>query len=314
MKVFVAGATGAVGKRLVPLLVERGHEVVGLTRSPEKAEMVKGMGAEPAIADGLDAAAVRQAVEGAQPEAIIHQMTALQDVKGFRNFDKEFAGANVLRTKGLDNLLAAARAVGTKRFIAQSYGNWNYERNGSGPKSEEDPLDPNPPKNQRRTMEAIRYLESAVTGAEDLEGIALRYGNFYGQGTAFDNPDGDIIELVQKRRLPVVGEGGGVWSFIHVDDIATGTAAALEKGERGIYNVCDDRPAPVAEWIPGLAEAVGAMPPRHVPVWVGRLATGEVGVSMMTQIKGASNAKAKRELGWSPKYPSWREGFRDGLG
>ena len=312
MKVFVAGATGAVGRRLVPLLVNSGHEVVGTTRSAEKADAVREMGAEPAVADGLDAAAVRQAVERAEPEAIIHQMTALTGVKSFRNFDKEFAGANELRTKGTDNLLEAARAVGTKRFIAQSYGNWNYERTGSEPKSEEDPLDPNPPKNQTRSLEAIRYVESTVTGADDVEGIALRYGNFYGPGTGFAS-DGDLVEMVRKRKLPVVGDGGGVWSFIHVDDIASITVAALERGRRGIYNASDDRPAPVAEWLPGLAEAVGAKPPRHVPVWVGRLATGEVGVSMMTQISGTSNAKAKRELDWAPKYPSWREGFRSGL-
>jgi nucleoside-diphosphate-sugar epimerase len=313
MRVFVAGATGAVGKKLVPLLVEQGHEVVGMTRSPEKADAVRAMGAEPAIADGLDADAVRGAVRAAEPEVVVHQMTALTRVKGFRNFDKEFEGANRLRTEGTDNLLAAAREVGAKRFVAQSYGNWNYERTGAGPKSEEDPLDPEPPRNQTRSMEAIRYLEGAVTGAEGIEGLALRYGNFYGPGTVFAREDGDLIELVEKRKLPVVGDGGGVWSFIHVDDIATITAAALDRGNRGIYNACDDAPAPVAEWLPGLAEAVGAKPPRHVPVWVGRLATGEVGVSMMTQIRGASNAKAKRELDWAPAYPSWREGFRSGL-
>ncbi len=312
MKVFVAGATGAVGRRLVSLLVERGHEVVGMTRSPEKEDAVREMGAEPAVADGLDAAAVRQAVERAEPEAIIHQMTALAGVTGLRNFDKEFAGANELRTTGLDNLLEAARAVGTKRFIDQSYGNWNYERTGTELKTEEDPLDPNPPKNQTKSIEAIRYLEEAVMGADYVEGIALRYGNFYGPGTGFAT-DGDLVELVRKRKLPVIGDGGGVWSFIHVDDVATNTTAALDRGERGIYNAADDGPAPVADWLPGLAEAVGAKPPRHVPTWLGRLAAGEVGVSMMTQIRGTSNAKAKRELGWGPKYPSWREGFRSGL-
>jgi nucleoside-diphosphate-sugar epimerase len=312
MKVFVAGATGAVGKRLVPELVKRGHEVVGMTRSPEKEELVRELGAEPAFADGLDAAAVRQAVERAEPEAIVHQMTALGEAKSFRRFDRDFAGANELRTKGLDNLLGAARAVGTKRFIAQSYGNWNYERTGTEPKTEEDPLDPNPPANQTKTLEAIRYLEDAVTGADYVEGIALRYGNFYGPGTVFAE-DGDLVEMVRKRKLPVVGDGGGVWSFIHVDDVATITAAALDQGKRGIYNASDDAPSPVAEWLPGLAQAVGAKPPRHVPTWVGRIATGEVGASMMTQIRGASNAKARRELDWAPKYPSWREGFRSGL-
>ena len=235
MKVFVAGATGAVGKRLVPLLVANGHEVVGMTRSAEKADAISAMGAEPAVADGLDAAAVRQVVERAEPEAIVHQMTALTGVTSFRNFDKEFAGANELRTKGTDNLLEAARAVGTKRFIAQSYGNWNYERTGSEPKTEEDPLDPTPPRNQTRSLEAIRYVEDAVTGADHVEGVAHRYGNFYGPGTGFAT-DGDIVELVRRRKLPVVGDGGGVWSFIHVDDVASATLASLERG-RGIYNV-----------------------------------------------------------------------------
>ncbi len=312
MKVFVAGATGAVGRKLVPALVKQGHEVVGMTRSPEKEDVVREMGAEPAIANGLDATAVRLAIEGAEPEAIIHQMTALANAKSLRRFDKDFAGANELRTTGLDNLLEAARAVGTKRFIAQSYGNWNYERSGSELKTEEDPLDPNPPANQTKTLEAIRYLEDAVTGAEDLEGIAMRYGNFYGPGTGFAT-DGDLVEMVRKRKLPVVGDGAGVWSFAHVHDVAAITAAALKRGKRGIYNACDDAPSPVAEWLPGLAEAVGARQPRHVPTWVARLATGEVGVSMMTRIRGASNAKAKRELDWAPIYPSWREGFRSGL-
>jgi nucleoside-diphosphate-sugar epimerase len=312
MKVFVAGATGAVGKRLVPLLVSQGHEVVGMTRSARKADSVRRMGAEPTVADGLDASAVRQAVERAEPEAVIHQMTALSGAKSFRRFDREFAGSNKLRIQGTDHLLAAARAVGAKRFIAQSYGNWNYERTGTERKTEEDPFDPDPPANQRGTLEAIRYVEDTVTRADYLDGIALRYGNFYGPGTGFAK-DGDLVEAVRKRRLPIVGDGAGVWSFIHVDDIASATAAALERGARGVYNVVDDEPAPVSEWLPELARAIGAKPPRHVPVWIGRLATGEVGVSMMTRIRGASNAKAKRELGWAPSYASWRQGFRSGL-
>jgi nucleoside-diphosphate-sugar epimerase len=312
MRVFVAGATGAVGKRLVPLLIEQGHDVVGMTRSAEKAEWLRKLGAEAAVADGLDPAAVQEAVERAEPEAVIHQMTALTGAKSFRRFDHEFAGANRLRTEGTDHLLAASRAAGVRRFVAQSYGNWNYERTGTQPKTEEDPLDPNPPKNQRRSIEAIRYVEDTVTGADGIEGIALRYGNFYGPGTGFAR-DGDLVEMVRKRRLPIVGDGAGVWSFAHMDDVAAATAAALERGAPGIYNVVDDEPAPVAEWLPALAEAVGAKPPRHVPVWVGRVATGEVGVSMMTQIRGASNAKAKRELGWEPRWGSWRQGFREGL-
>jgi len=309
MRVFVAGATGAVGKRLVPLLVAQGHDVVGMTRSSERAESLRGLGAEPAIADGLDAAAVRQAVEKAKPEVVIHQMTALTGVKSFRKFDDEFALANLLRTEGTDHLLAAARSAGARRFVAQSYGNWNYERSSTEPKTEEDPLDSNPPANQRRSLDAIRYLEEAVVGADYLEGLALRYGTFYGPGTGFA-VDGYLAELVRRRRLPIVGDGAGVWSFIHVDDVATATLAAAERGAPGVYNVADDEPAPVAVWLPEYALALGAKPPRHVPVWLGRLATGEVGVSMMTQIRGASNAKAKRELGWEPRYRSWREGFR----
>jgi nucleoside-diphosphate-sugar epimerase len=196
--------------------------------------------------------------------------------------------------------------------VAQSYGNWNYERTGDGAKVEEDPLDPSPPPNQAESLDAIRYLERAVTGADGIDGLALRFGNFYGPGTGLAR-DGDLVALVRKRRLPIIGEGGGVWSFVHVDDVATATVAALERGAPGIYNVADDEPAPVAEWLPGLAREVGAKPPRRVPVWVGRMAAGEVGVSMMTRIRGASNAKAKRELAWQPRYASWREGFQTGL-
>jgi 2-alkyl-3-oxoalkanoate reductase len=312
MKVFVAGATGAVGKRLVPLMLAQGHDVVGMTRSPQKAGFVRELGAEPAVADGLDADAVREAVTKAEPEVVIHQMTALAGVKSFRNFDEGFALANRLRTEGTDHLLAAARSVGARRFVAQSFGNWNYERSGAGPKTEEDPFDSNPPAKQRRSLDAIRYLENAVTRADYLQGFALRYATFYGPGTGFA-VDGDIAELVRRRRLPIVGDGSGVWSFVHVDDVAGATLAAAERGAPGAYNVADDEPAPVAVWLPEYAHALGAKPPRHVPVWLGRLASGEVGVSMMTRIRGASNAKAKRELGWEPRYGSWRQGFRSGL-
>jgi 2-alkyl-3-oxoalkanoate reductase len=313
MKVFVAGATGAVGKRLVPLLVASGHEVTAMIRSQEKAEAVLAAGATPAIADGLDRAAVIKAVMQAEPEVVIHHMTGLTGAQSFRRFDDEFALTNRLRTEGLDYLLEAARAVRARRLIAQSYGNWNYERTGSRAKTEEDALDSNPPANQRKSLEAIRHLEHAVTETDDIEGIALRLGNLYGPGTGFAL-DGDLVRLVRKRKLPIVGEGGGVWSFAHVDDVATATIAAVEHGESGTFNVADDEPAPVSVWLPELAKAVDAKPPRHVPVWLGRLAVGEVGISMMIQIRGASNAKAKRELGWTPLYPSWRDGFRTGLG
>ena len=313
MKVFVAGASGAVGKRLVPLLVAGGYEVTAMTRSKEKVDLLRSSGAEAVVADGLDRAAVMQAVARAEPEVVIHQMTALTGIKSFKRFDDEFELTNRLRTEGVDHLLEAARACRARRVIVQSFGNWNYERTGDRLKTEEDPLDPSPPANQRRSLDAIRYQERAVLEAEELEGIALRVSNFYGPGTGFAL-DGDLVRLVRKRRLPIVGAGSGVWSFIHVDDVATATMAAIGHGESGICNVADDDPSPVAVWLPELAKAVGVKPPWHVPVWLGRLAIGEVGVSMMTQIKGASNAKAKRELAWTPRYRSWRDGFRTGLG
>jgi nucleoside-diphosphate-sugar epimerase len=313
MKVFVAGGTGAIGARLVPLLVTGGHDVAAMTRSPRKADALRAAGAEPVVADGLDRAAVMQAVMRAKPEVVIHQMTDLTGVNSFRRFDDEFALTNRLRTEGTDHLLAAALAAGARRVIAQSYGNWNYERTGTAPKRETDPFDPSPPANQVRSLEAIRHVERACLGTQGIEGVALRYANLYGPGTGFAL-NGDLAELVRKRRLPIVGDGAGVWSFIHVDDAASATVAVLERGAPGAYNVVDDEPAPVATWLPELARALGAKPPRHVPRWVGRLATGEVGVSMMTQIRGASNAKAKRELAWTPSYPSWRDGFRTGLG
>jgi 2-alkyl-3-oxoalkanoate reductase len=313
MMVFVAGATGAVGKRLVPLLASNGYEVTAMTRSPEKAESLRAVGVEPVVADGLDRTAVIEAVVRAKPEVVIHQMSGLTGAKSFKRFDDEFAVTNRLRTEGTDHLLEAGRAAGAKRLIAQSYGNWNYERSGTGPKTEEEPLDPNPPANQRRSLDAISYLERALLEANELEGVVLRYGNLYGPGTGFA-PDGDLVRLVRKRRLPIVGDGAGVWSFVHVDDVATATIAAIEHGRPGIYNIADDEPAPVAVWLPELAKAVGAKPPRLVPAWLGRFAIGDVGISMMTRIRGASNAKAKRELGWTPLYPSWRDGFRSALG
>jgi 2-alkyl-3-oxoalkanoate reductase len=313
-KVFVAGATGAVGKRLVPILVASGYEVTGSTRSPEKEGWLREVGADPVLIDGLDRNAVMKGVMRAEPDVVVHELTGLASAKSFKKFDDEFALTNRLRTEGTDYLLEAALAVGARRFVAQSYGNWNYERTGSELKSEVDPFDSDPPANQRNTLEAIVYLEQAVTSASDIEGIALRHANHYGPGTGFAL-DGDLVALVRKRRLPVIGDGGGVWAFIHVDDLARATIAAIEHGKPGgIYNIVDDEPVAAATWIPGLAEAVGAKAPRHVPVWLGKLAAGEVGVSMMTQIRGTSNAKAKRELGWRPRYTSWRDGFRTGLG
>jgi nucleoside-diphosphate-sugar epimerase len=276
-------------------------------------DALRSIGAHPIVADGLDRTAVMQAVTRAEPEVVIHQMTGLTGVKSFKRFDDEFASTNRLRTEGVDYLVEAARSAGARRVIAQSFGNWNYERTGDRLKTEEDPLDPDPPTNQRKTLHAIRYLERAVVEADQLEGVALRVGNFYGPGTGFAL-DGDLVRLVRRRRLPIVGDGAGVWSFIHVDDVATATIAAIDHGQPGIYNIADDDPAAVSVWLPELANAVEAKPPWHVPVWLGRLAIGEVGVSMMTKIKGASNAKAKRELDWTPRYRSWRDGFRHGLG
>jgi nucleoside-diphosphate-sugar epimerase len=313
MKVFVAGATGAIGRPLVPRLIAAGHEVVAMTRTRDKERALREAGAEPVVADGLDRTGVMQALMRAEPEAVIHEMTGLSGMGNVKNFDKEFALTNRLRSEGTDHLLEAALAAGARRFVVQSFGNWNYERMGVGPKNEAAPFDPSPPAKQRRSLTAIRHLERVVLGADGLSGIALRYGNLYGPGAGFSQ-EGDTATMLRRRRFPLIGEGSGVWSFIHVDDAAAATVAALERGAAGnAYNVCDDDPAPVSSWLPELARAVDAPVPRHVPVWLGRLATGEVGVSLMTQIRGASNAKAKRDLELTLRYPSWREGFRAGL-
>jgi 2-alkyl-3-oxoalkanoate reductase len=300
MRVFVAGASGAIGSRLVPKLVERGHEVVGSSRSPEKSDQLAALGAEPVVLDLLDPAAVRKAVSAARPEAIIHQATALSGLSDVKNPDRSFAQTNRLRTEGTDALLAAAREAGVGRFVAQSFAGWPYAREGGQVKTEDDPLDPTPVPTMRETLDGIRHLERA---AVDAGGVALRYGGFYG------SPGDAQIELVRKRRFPIVGDGGGVWSFVHLDDAATATALALEQGATGIYNIVDDEPAPVSEWLPALAKAIDAKPPRRVPRWLARILAGEAGVALMTEIRGASNVKAKRELGWTLLYPSWRQGF-----
>jgi len=310
MRIFLAGATGAIGGRLVPLLLEAGHEVTGTTRSPAKADVLRAAGAEPVMADGLDRDAIVAAIAAARPDAIVHQLTALGDLTSLRNLDGAFALTNRLRTEGTDNLLAGAREAGTRRFVAQSFTGWPYARTGGPVKTEDDPLDPDPVPSMSKTLAAIRRLEQTVTQAG---GIALRYGGFYGPGTGL-TPGGDQVELIRKRRFPIVGDGGGVWSFIHIDDAAAATLAALERGTPGaIYNVVDDDPAPVREWLPALAAAAGAKPPRRLPRWLARVVAGESVATMMTEIRGASNAKAKRELGWEPAHPSWREGFRAAL-
>lgn len=308
MRVFVAGAGGVIGRRLLPQLIDRGHEVVGTTRSREKLESIRAVGATAVVMDGLDAPSVGEAVARAEPEVVIHQMTALAGVTDLRRFDNAFAVTNELRTRGTDYLLAAADAVGVRRFVAQSYAGWPNERIGALVKSEEDPLDPNPPAQQRRSIAAIRYLERTVVGAP-LDGLVLRYGSLYGPGTSI----AEFAEWIRRRKLPLVGDGAGVWSFVHADDAAAATALAVDRGAPGVYNIVDDDPAPVAEWLPYLAECLGAPPPRRVPAWLARLVVGDVGVSVMTQIRGSSNAKAKRELGWTPTWRSWREGFKHGL-
>lgn len=311
-RVFVAGATGAIGKRLVPWLVASGYEVIGMTRNGAKAETLRELGAEPVVADGLDPIAVMKAVMHAEPDVVVHEMTGLSGITSLKHFDRQFARTNLLRTKGTDYLLEASRAAGARRFIAQSFGNWDYERTGSKIKTEEDPLDPDPPNDQVESLRAIRHLERAVLDTHGIEGIVLRYANFYGPGTGIA-ADGEIAPLLRKRRYPIVGDGRGVWSFVHIDDAAIATVAAIEVGRPGVYNVADDDPACTAEWLPELAKAIGAKPPRHVPAWLARLGAGEAGVSMFTRIRGASNAKARRELAWIPRFRSWRTGFFEGL-
>jgi nucleoside-diphosphate-sugar epimerase len=314
MRVFVAGAGGALGKQLVPRLVADGHEVIGMIRSESKRDLVSGLGARPVVADALAFDDVMRAVAEAEPEVILHQLTSIPGNLEPRHFDRDFAATNRLRTEGTDHLLAAARAVGCRRFVAQSYAGWPYARAGGPVKTEDDPLDPDPPAQFRRTLDAIRYLEAAVTGADWVEGLVFRYGAFYGPGTSIGlEPVGEQVEVVRKRRFPVVGSGAGVWSLVQIEDATTATAAAVDAGRAGIYNVVDDDPAPVSEWLPVLAAAVGAKPPRRVPRWLGRLLAGEATVVLMTEARGASNAKAKRELDWELRHPSWRVGFSEGL-
>jgi nucleoside-diphosphate-sugar epimerase len=313
MKVFVAGASGVVGAHLIPELIRRGHPVVGTTRTTQRADGLRALGAEAVVLDAFDAVAVKGAVADAAPDVVVHQLTALPRDADIKGFEASFVMTNRLRTEALDHLLAAAHDSGARRFVAQSYAAWPYERTGGPVKTEDDPLDRTPPAPMRAALEAIRYLEASVTHAQDLQGLALRYGAFYGPGTAL-GAGGSILDAVRRRRFPIVGDGGGVWSFLHVDDLAAATADAIERGPAGVYNVVDDEPAPVAEWLPELARALGAKPPRHVPVWLARFLVGDAGISLMTEIRGASNVKAKRDLGWQPRVPSWRTGFRTGLG
>jgi 2-alkyl-3-oxoalkanoate reductase len=304
MRVFVTGATGALGRHLVPLLAAAGHEVTATTRRPGKAAELRAAGAQAVILDGLDRDAVIAAVRAAAPEVIVHEMTALADMRSLRNFDKVFAGTNDLRTRGTDNLLAAAGAAGTRRVVAQGYTGWPNQRAGGPVKTEDDPLDPRPVRSAARSLAAIRHLEETVPH-EVPEGLVLRYGGFYGPGASEV-----LLDMVRKRKVPVIGGGAGIWSFIEITDAAAATAAAVSRGAPGVYNIVDSDPAPVAQWLPYLASVAGAKPPLRVPAWLGRLLAGDLVLAQMTTVRGSSNEKARRQLGWQPRYPSWREGFR----
>jgi nucleoside-diphosphate-sugar epimerase len=307
MRVFVAGATGALGRHLVPKLVAAGHQVTATTRTPGKVGRLRAAGAEPVVVDGRDREAVIAAVAAARPEVIVHQMTALADLRSLRKVDREFAATNELRTRGTDNLLAAAARAGTRRVVAQGH-NFVYARSGGRVKTEEDPLDARPIPSAARTVAAIRYVDETVPLAAP-EGIVLRYGTFYGPGAS--DP---LLDAVRKRQMPVIGGGTGTWSFIEIGDAAAATLAAVEGGAPGVYNVVDSDPAPVADWLPYLAEVAGARPPLRLPAWLGRLLAGEFVVAQMTDGRGCSNEKARKELGWDPRYASWREGFRAWVG
>ncbi len=321
MKVFLAGATGVLGRALVPQLVARGHEVVGMTRTASKQELVRGLGARPVVADALDPDAVARAVAAAEPEVIVHELTALSgpmSVRDARRPDRSSAAimTNRLRTEATDHLLAAGRAAGARRVVAQSFGAFRFDRAGGPVRTEADALDPTAtPPALRSIQEGYLYLERAVTAIDWGEGIALRYGAFYGPGTSISlTPDAQMAAPIRKRQLPIVGDGGGVSSYVHIDDAAAATAIAVERGRPGVYYVVDDEPAPVREWLPALASALDAGPPRHLPRWLGRLVAGTAAATMMTEARGASNEKARRELGWQPRYASWRQGFVQGLG
>jgi nucleoside-diphosphate-sugar epimerase len=310
MRVFVAGGSGVLGRRLVPQLVARGHQVTATTTNSAKVEVLEHLGAEAVVMDGLDAVAVGEAVAKAQPEVIVHQMTAISAAHAgkpdMKHMDRWFAGTNRLRTEGTDHLLAAAEATGVTHFVAQGYGAWNGRREGGWVKTEQDPVDPMTGTPAEPGMKAISHVEDVVVKAG---GAVLRYGWFYGPGAT-----DDLVEPVRKRQFPVVGNGAGYCSWVHLEDAASATVLAVERGAKGVFNIVDDDPAPASEWLPYLASVAGAKRPMRVPVWLARPLAGEVAVTMMTEGRGFSNAKAKRELGWELRYPSWRQGFKAELG
>src|SRR5215213_278574 len=309
MRVFVAGGTGVMGRRLVPQLVARGHQVTATTTSAAKLGLLQQLGADGVVMDGLDAGSVGEAVAAARPDAIVHQMTAISLAHAgkpdMKHIDRWFATTNRLRTEGTDHLLAAAEATGVSNFVAQSYASWNGIRKGGWVKTEEDPLDPMKGTKARTMAMAVRHVEEVVLKAG---GAALRYGSLYGPGAS-----DTLVELVRKRHFPLVGGGTGYSSWVHLDDAASATVLAVEQKAKGVFNIVDDEPAPASEWLPYLAACTGAKRPMRVPKWLARLLAGEVAVTMMTEGRGFSNAKAKRELGWELRYPSWRKGFKEGL-
>lgn len=311
-KIFILGGTGALGRQLIPLLIERGHDIIALARNPDQVRDLRKFGIQTTSADPLNEEALAAAIYGASPEIIIHQLSVLSDAFNLWNCEAEHALINRFRTEVTHTLLQSARAFGVRRLIAQSFCGWPFARQGSLIKTEEAPLDPDPPDNLKGSLAAIRYLERAVQDSVEPQALALRYGVFYGPGTNIAN-DGAVVEFVRKRKLPVIGNGTGIWSFTHVGDAARATVAAISHGSPGIYNIVDDEPAPIATWLPALAAAVGVSPPRKIPAWLARLVIDEAGMSLMTTARGGSNAKAKRELDWKPVYSSWRRGFVEGL-
>ena len=313
MRVLLCGATGAIGTTLGPQLVEAGHTVVGTTRHEAQFATLEARGVAPLRMDGLDRDSVLAAVEQAKPDVIVHQLTSLGGGIDPKHFDRDFAVTNRLRTEGTDHLLEAAREHGVGRVVAQSFTGWTNPRVDGPLADEQAGLDPDPAPEAVETLAAIRHVEEAVGRATDLDGLVLRYGGLYGPGTGVARGEEGLIDIVLKRKLPVVGRGQGLWCFVHVVDAASATVAAVERGRPGLYNIVDDDPAPVAEWLPALAEALGAKPPRRIPVWLARPLIGRHGVNLMTAARGSSNAKAKAELGWELRYPSWREGFASGL-